>query len=240
VADQDGFWFLVVNDVHYVDEAGLPWLEGAFRQLRSHPERPEFCLLLGDLVESASERSLTTVRHLVDHLGMPVHVTAGNHDWSSDTDRRLFDTFFPEAKNHWFEHRGWQFVVLDSSAGNVYEKVAIPDASLAWLDRTRPQLKADRPTVLCTHFPQGPDVRYRSTNAEDLLARCKGLNLRAVFSGHYHGLTERRLGDVVLTTNRCCSTTRKNHDGSPEKGYFLCHASPTGELTRRFVAVPAG
>lgn len=240
MAATDGFWFLVVNDLHYVDEAGLPWLESAFRQMRAHPERPQFCLLLGDLVETASERAFTAVRHLTDHLGMPVHVTAGNHDWTTNTDRRFFDTFFPEARNHWFEHQGWQFVVLDSSAGTVYENVAVPDASLAWLDRTRAQLKADRPTVLCTHFPLGPEVRYRSTNADQVLERFKGLDLRAVFSGHYHGLTERHLGNVVLTTDRCCSTTRKNHDGSADKGYFLCHAAPDGKIVHHFVTVPLG
>jgi len=236
----EGFWFLVVNDLHHVDDAGLPWLESAFLQMRAHPEHPKFCLLLGDLVETASERAFTAVRHLVDHLGMPVHVTAGNHDWTANADRRLFDTFFPEARNHWFDHEGWQVVVLDSSAGNVYEKVAVPDSSLAWLDATVPKLKPGRPTLLATHFPLGADVRYRSTNADAVLERFKDFDLRAVFSGHFHGLTERRAGDIVLTTNRCCSTTRKNHDGSLEKGYFLCHAGPNGEVTRRFVQVAGG
>ncbi|MCC2671225.1 MAG: metallophosphoesterase, partial [Armatimonadetes bacterium] len=190
MAGTDGFWFLVVNDLHYIDEEGMPWLEGAFRQMRSHPEKPAFCLLLGDLVETANEKALTAVRHLVDHLGMPVHVTAGNHDWTTNTDRRLFDGFFPEAKNHWFGHRGWQVVVLDSSHGTVWEQVAVPDASLKWLDEIRPKLAADRPTLLCTHFPLGPGVRYRSTNADAVLRRFRGLDLRTVFSGHFHGLTE--------------------------------------------------
>jgi hypothetical protein len=40
----------------------------------------------------------------------------------------------------------------------------------------------------------------------------------------------------VLTTNRCCSNSRNNHDGSPEKGYFLCHAKG-GKVSHRFVEV---
>jgi hypothetical protein len=69
-----------------------------------------------------------------------------------------------------------------------------------------------------------------------VLDRFKGHNLRAVFNGHYHALTERTVGEVVLTTNRCCAISRGNHDGSTEKGYFLCHAKG-GKVGHTFVEV---
>jgi hypothetical protein len=38
----------------------------------------------------------------------------------------------------------------------------------------------------------------------------------------------------IITTDRCCARVRKNHDGSPEKGWFVCQAV-NGEIKRRFV-----
>ena len=61
-------------------------------------------------------------------------------------------------------------------------------------------------------------------------------NLRAVFGGHFHGYTERKLGAVTLTTDKCCSLRHPNHDGTKEKGYFLCHARD-GKIERKFVEV---
>ena len=46
--------------------------------------------------------------------------------------------------------------------------------------------------------------------------------------------TERQVGKVILTTNRCCSYAIPNHDGSKQKGYFLCRAKD-GEVTLTFV-----
>ena len=74
----------------------------------------------------------------------------------------------------------------------------------------------------------------RPLNADDLLERCYGLNLQAVFCGHFHGFTERPFQNSIITTDRCCSRVRSNHDGSPEKGWFVCQAV-NGEIKRRFV-----
>ena len=74
-------------------------------------------------------------------------------------------------------------------------------------------------------------------SADELLLRFKEHNLQAVFNGHFHGFTERKLGRVTLTTNKCCSISRENHDGTKEKGYFLCTAKD-GKVTREFAEVP--
>ena len=71
-------------------------------------------------------------------------------------------------------------------------------------------------------------------SAEFLSNLVSSSNLQAVFNGHFHASTERKLGKIILTTNRCCSFSRKNHDGSREKGYFLCQAKD-GTIARTFV-----
>src|SRR5206468_6314048 len=57
-----------------------------------------------------------------------------------------------------------------------------------------------------------------------------------LFNGHFHGFTESKAGSTILTTNRCCAISRKNHDGTKEKGYFLC-AAKEGRIERKFIEV---
>jgi predicted MPP superfamily phosphohydrolase len=233
-ADADtAFHFAAVNDLHYLDKRCIPWHEGVVKQIKAHPEKVELCLLIGDLAEHGKAEQLDPVRAIYRELDLPLHVVIGNHDWQAEKERKAFDDLFPKAGNYFFEHHGWQFVGLDSTDGPKAQ-VAVRDETLKWLDDTLPKLDKKKPLVLFTHFPLGPWVIYRATNAEDLLRRFKEYNLQAVFNGHFHASTERRIGAVTLTTNRCCSFSRKNHDGSKEKGYFLCQAKE-GKITRRFV-----
>ena len=40
--------------------------------------------------------------------------------------------------------------------------------------------------------------------------------------------------NAPITTNRCCALKRFNHDGTKEKGYFVCDVV-NGQINRRFV-----
>ena len=236
--DAKAFHFVVVNDLHYLDKNCTSWHEGVVKQIKAHKEKVEFCLLVGDLAENGKAEQLDPVRTIFKGLDLPLHVVIGNHDWQTDKDRKAFDDLFPKATNFSFEHGGWQFVGLDSTDGTK-AKVAVRDDTLKWLDAAVPKLDKKKPLVLFTHFPLGPLVIYRATNADDVLERFKDHNLQAVFNGHFHASTERKVGNTTLTTNRCCSFSRNNHDGSKEKGYFLCQAKD-GKITRQFVEFKKG
>jgi 3',5'-cyclic AMP phosphodiesterase CpdA len=227
--------FAVFNDLHVWDRFCIDWLSGVVKGLKEH--KPELVLLAGDLSEHGTAEQLNPVRDLFKTLGVPVHVVVGNHDWKTNTDRRPYEDAFPKSRNYTFDHGGWQFVGLDSSHG-LRSKVAVQPGTLRWLDDNLDKLDKKRPMILFTHFPLGEKVPMRVTNPDAIGQRLKAYNLRAVFGGHHHGLTERKFRDVVLTTNRCCSLRARNHDGSKEKGYFLCTAKD-GAVTRKFVEVKA-
>src|SRR5262249_24352132 len=163
-----------------------------------------------------------------------VYYVPGNHDYLTPDDRKAYDDLCPKSLNYHFDHGTWQFGGIDSTEGKKFMNSAVHKDALTYVECALPKLHRKKPTVLFTHFPLGPNPLQRPTNAEEWLARCKGHNLRAVFNGHYHALTERAVGEVVLTTNRCCAISRSNHDGSPEKGYFLCHAKG-GKVGHTFV-----
>jgi 3',5'-cyclic AMP phosphodiesterase CpdA len=238
-ADQPGeFHFLVINDLHYQNERCGPWFERLIGQIKALPNSIDLCLLVGDLAEHGKAEQLAPIRDLFEGLKMLVHVVVGNHDYLTHDDRKSYEELFPRSLNYHFEHRGWQFVGLDSSYGR-RPVVAVQEPTLRWLADTLPKLEKKRPTVVFTHFPLGQSVVCRATNAEYVLARFKEFNLQAVYNGHYHAFTERKVGQTTLTTNRCCAFSKANHDGSKEKGFFLCHAKD-GKIERRFIeAKPA-
>ena len=233
------FHFVVVNDVHYLNERCGKWFEGILREMTCRPEKIDFCLVAGDLTEHGKLEQMAAMRDLLRGLGKPTYVVVGNHDYQRQDNRQAYEECFPGRINYRFEHNGWQFVALDSTQGQLVHGTDVQPETLRWLDQALDKLDKKRPTVVFTHFPLGPHVITRPENAEQLLGRFKEYNLQAVFCGHYHALTERHVGKVTLTTNRCCSFSRQNHDGSKEKGYFLCHAKD-GMIGRTFIEVKVG
>ncbi len=171
-------------------------------------------------------------------LRSKVLAVPGNHDHRT-SDRKPYEQAFPHSTNQHFDHKGWQFVGLDTCDGQKYENVAVQQTTLDYLDKLLPKLDRSRPTVVFTHFPVNSKTKYCLTNAEPLLARFKEHNLAATYGGHFHGFTEGKFGDTILTTNRCCSLKRNNHDGTKEKGYFVVEARD-GKLTREFVEFQPG
>lgn len=226
------FRFHVINDTHCVSPECTPYLQGVVAQMKR--EESAFCLHLGDLTDKGDREHMETVREIFKQLPGPVYPVIGNHDYLSQNDRSGYVAAFPTRLNYHFTYGGWQFVGLDTTEGLHYEKTSVPTETFRWLDEELPRLERRRPTVLFTHFPMAAGVNYRPLNAEALLERFLEFNLLAVYSGHFHGFTERTRQNTVLTTNRCCSLRRDNHDGTKEKGYFVCQAQE-GRIQRVFV-----
>jgi 3',5'-cyclic AMP phosphodiesterase CpdA len=239
-SDTDDFHFLVLNDTHWQGKFGTAdWFGALAKQMKSHEEKPELVLLAGDLSDDGTHAQLEGIREFCKSLGLRVYVVPGNHDYSDDMGRDPYEELFPDRINYRFEQRGWQFLGFDSTMGKLHKDTAIQRATLQWLDATLPKIDRKRPTIAFTHFPLGPKVHWAPNNAWEVLERFKEHNLRAVFCGHRHEETERQVGELVLTTNRCCAHTTPNHDGSRQKGYYLCRAK-AGQVTRTFVGYGPG
>ncbi len=226
------FRFITVNDTHCMSKECGPYLEGVVAQMRTADV--EFCLHAGDLTEKGDRRHMETVKEIFGTLPGEFYPVPGNHDYVTQTNRRDYTRTFALRVNYYFHHRGWQFIGLDTTDGLRYEKTEIQPATFEWLREYLPRLNKRKPTVLFTHFPLGAGVNYRPANADALLDCFRDFNLQGVFNGHYHSLTEREHSGVLITTNRCCALKRTNHDGSKQKGYFVCEAKE-GRVTRQFV-----
>ena len=229
------FHFLVVNDIHFMTDRCARFLERVVATAKAQP-KPDFCLIAGDLTDHGTAAEFTRVMEAFRTLGVPMFPVIGNHDYLTQKDRSDYEKLFPDRLNYYFDHQGWLLVGLDTTQGMDSSASRIQEPTLRWLDDNLPKLNKKSPLVVFTHFPLGERVMNRPVNAEGLLERLKEHNLRGIFSGHFHASTERRLGDATLVTNRCCSVSRSNHDGSRERGYFLCEAKE-GAITRTFVEV---
>src|SRR3954447_13303758 len=234
----EDFTFLCVNDLHYFDHRCVPFFEQMVRQMKATDSKPDFCLIVGDFAEDGTAAQLGAMRDLLKTLGMPTWCVIGNHDYVTLDERKPFEELFPDAFNYTFEHKRWQFVGLDTTQGRRATNTVVADSTLGWLKDNAPKLDGKRPTVLFTHFPLGFLVPGRPRNADAVLEPFFDLNLRAVFNGHFPGLTERRRWQATVTTDKCCSFHHANHDGTKEKGYFVC-TTKEGKIGRSFVEVKA-
>lgn len=235
----EDFTFIQMNDAHFSSPKCPEFFERVTSSMRAHTPRPELCLVVGDLAEDGTPAELGPMRDVLRGLGIPYHAVIGNHDYGRDASRTTWDELFPKSLNYRFAHRGWQFIGLDSSEGVKYENTRIQPSTLSWMDEQVPKLNRRQPTIIFTHFPLGPDVRYRPQNADALLERFRDVNLVAVFNGHFHSQTERQVGQAIFTTNKCCAIARGNHDKTTEKGYYLCRTRQ-GRIERQFVEVKPG
>lgn len=238
VVSEKGFTFISVNDLHYADDTCGDWFRLVVAAMKASAPDAAFCLMNGDLADKGGAEALGAVRAIFGELAIPLHAVPGNHDYLTPTDHSGYDAHFAGMLNHHFTHAGWQFIGLDSTDGLKFADTAIADGTLAWLDAELPKLDPAAPTVAFTHFPLGEGVAMRPLNAEVLLERLFKLNLRAVFSGHWHGASERMDGNALITTQRCCARIRGNADQSPLKGWFVCEAKADGTVLRRFVEAP--
>jgi hypothetical protein len=230
----EAFTFAAANDFHHHEPACDPWFAALFRQIAGH-EDVEFCLGLGDLAHKGRPESIAAIARLAEEAELRFLATPGNHDNDLEESTAIFSRVLPGQLNYRWEHRGWQFVVIDSTDGKKWGKTQVSAATLAWLDAELPKVDPLQPLVLATHFPLASSAPLCPLNAEDVLARFTGHNLRLVLGGHHHGKTEAIRGRCALVTNACCSRVAGNHDGTTAKGWWLCHAQTDGTVTRQFV-----
>ncbi len=233
------FEFIAVNDLHFTDaKLCPPWFEKAFVAMRESAPNAEFVIVSGDLTSECTAMEFDGIKNLFPLLKVPVHVTMGNHDLNHKTrEHALYDEQFPGKRNYAVEHRGWQLFSVCSTEQYAAEGTKIPADTLQWCDDNLKKFDPKKPTIVSTHYPMGIANFRRPKNSEELMAKFKHFNVQHIFNGHWHGYSEMQINGANVTTDRCCSRFRSNHDGSPLKGWFVCSAKE-GRVTRRFVTVP--
>ena len=233
VEDRDSFVFATVADLHHANEDCDPWFEKLFREIEQ--SGADFCLVLGDLAHAGEDNSIKTIKSVAAAAGVSIYPVPGNHDCDLFDDTRVYRRTFPSRLNYHFTRQGWQFIGLDSTAGKAWGDVHASDETLVWLRQACRRLSTDLPTVLFTHFPLHASVPNTLVNGQSVLDITRRLNLKMTLSGHHHGATENTFPPAELFTQPCASRVSRNHDGTPDKGYYLFSCHRQGTWHQRFV-----
>ena len=67
-------------------------------------------LVVGDTCEHGTAAELGGMKEILASTKLPTKVVIGNHDWTAQEDRKLYNQIWPDSINYTFEHHGWQFV----------------------------------------------------------------------------------------------------------------------------------
>ncbi len=238
------FSFIVLNDLHYTEQACRPWLEGLVRQVNATPD-VALVLVAGDLTETGSREELLAARDILNQLRAPYYTVPGNHDGPpgrlpglGDAGLTTYNELFPGRRNYSFVHKQWQFLALDTTDGSGYQNLPFTAETRAFAQQAARILDPHLPTILFTHFPLDPTVKYCLAKGYELLEILRPLNLRIVFGAHYHGLTENvspHNPDLKLLTNRCCARARELHENTTLRGYFRSKARADTNVDYAFV-----
>ncbi len=235
------FRFVVVNDLHCTDAdlvGSRAQVRRAVDEINGFASQIDFVLVAGDLGQAADLASLAielrVVREELDRLAVPMHVAIGNHDVTTFGDDSAWRALFGPT-SYSFEHQGVRFVAFNTVGTRT--STTISANALDSLSLQLAAIPATTPLVVFAHHPLGPITPFAATNRQEFYNRVAGHDLRAVFSGHYHGNFEEERDGVWYCTTRALSEHRVNHDGAASKGYRLVSVWPDGSMSSEYFSL---
>lgn len=252
--------FAAITDLHFGRAA--PY-RGVDRKLTGHAAaltaafvddmnrrvRPDFVVVLGDVIEDESTRAdldnYNKAVKILSGLEMPVRYVYGNHDLVNLTHGQLLAISGETALNSSFDVDGWHLVRLHSTAsfpppdapGTEHGlRAHITPEDLAWLDHDL--AAAGRPAIVFTHFApadlnlagqfwfgHAPDEALLGNRAEvrDIL---ESHEVVMAMNGHVHWNNRTvHNGISYITIQSLVENTAG--DGEPAGAWALVEASAT-------------
>lgn len=187
--------FAVITDVHYgstkKDPPEIPEKEFlAWLSAFSAEERPAFCLVLGDVVETGGEDEYKDYKNFVAKIeakGVKVFNAVGNHDLYNSGWDGWKKNCYPNTSFYTFKTSGFSFYCLDTGTESPGEN------QLMYL---KTAMKNDsNPKIVFTHYPLVTDGFFfgmsNSTDRNLLLSMCAENNVKLYLSGHLHWYEEK-------------------------------------------------
>jgi len=190
VADPANYVFIATADTHF-GATEDPTNAASFRALVSS-QGASFVVIAGDLVETGIAAEYARFTAWTASLGVPVYVTAGNHDLYNEGWTSYRSTLGRSAYS--FTVGGRSFYFVDSGNGTVGQ---------AQLDMLRASFLNDaNPKVIVSHYPlyDGPDaLYYRLTDTAEraaLIDLYANGHVELLLEGHRHVTHETILGSM--------------------------------------------
>lgn len=216
--DKNNFSFAFFTDIHLNkgDNNCFNGLEKAISLAKT--QDADFILTGGDNVDidvlgkdaSTAHWLYNAYAELIANAGIDYYATIGNHDRfygceKSDPlfERGLFEKYLNKSY-YSFDHKGWHFIVLNTSNSIVDED------QKQWLAADLELIASETPIIISTHVPflsvyyPALDGKYTSTdtfkNFKEIWDMFEGKNLKLVLQGHMHLYEEIKVKGVQFIT----------------------------------------
>lgn len=190
-----------------------PYLRAAIRHLLNLPQRPDACVITGDLTDFGRPSEYLHLRELLAPLvPMPIYLLPGNHDAraalrTSFADHPWLQASDADAPIQYTQtlHDGVQLIVADTLVPGAPHG-ALCAERLAWLEARLDEC-AGQPVLLAMHHPPFKTLighmdkiglLQGASELEALLARHP--NVQRVLCGHLHRAITVAFGGTVAAT----------------------------------------
>ena len=252
--------FAAITDLHFGEAAPYrgvdrkltghaPALTAAFVDDMNRRVRPDFVVVLGDVIEDESPlvdlANYTEAAAILSELDMPVRYLYGNHDLVNLTHDQLLTISGEAGLNSSFDVEGWHLVRLHSAASLVPAhgsgerhrlRAEIVPEDLDWLEQDL--AAASQPAIVFTHFApadlnltgqfwfeHAPDEAMLSNRAE-VRSILESHDVAMAMNGHVHWNNHTvHNGIPYITVQSLVENTAG--DGQPAGAWALVEARAT-------------
>jgi 3',5'-cyclic AMP phosphodiesterase CpdA len=219
-----GFKFAYISDSHlYKRELNDRFVRSLLRavdDVNALDPQPDFVLYGGDLAQLGQREELELGAQILKSLKAPVRMMVGEHDWYLDMGARWRELF--GEPNYSFEHKGVQFVVLNSVVEEDFwtpagltpmermQTVAgldngkqrpftVGEEQRAWLQKELAAVPKTKPLIVFSHSPLYKLYKqwnFWTDDAEQVQAILKPFRNVTVIHGHTHQILTNRIGNI--------------------------------------------
>jgi 3',5'-cyclic-AMP phosphodiesterase len=218
------FRIAYISDSHLYDrtlnDRFINALMRAVDDVNGMDPQPDFVLYGGDLAQLGQAKELELGAQILKNLKAPMRIMVGEHDWYLDMGEKWKALFGPP--NYTFEHKGVQFVVLNSVVekdfwtargltpmqrmqtvagldNGVQSPFSVGDEQRAWLTEQLEAVPSTKPLIVFSHSPLYKLYKpwnFWTDDAEQVQAILRRFRSVVVVHGHTHQLLTQRIGNI--------------------------------------------
>ncbi len=165
----------------------------------------DFVILGGDITDFGTDEEIRAAKSLLDSIGKPWYVVAGNHDakWSESGCNTFKNVFGYEHFE--FEAGGWRFLGCNCGPDMRMAPALLPRESMEWLQG----LEEGVPSIFINHYPQDTSV----LNYFDVTRVLKKAGVRFEIGGHWHRNTVLNYDGIPAVLGRSSLADRQGCTG---------------------------